>query len=139
MTRPRAIRFKLCVTHGIDLSRLSHAEKDDLILSLFGRLGAALARIADLEKRLAVFERPPKTPDNSSLPPSTGQKFERPAGDKLPRRSRPGVGRMLEPNPDRVVDATLDACPRCATVFPVEQQAPQQVYDRIELPTIRPA
>jgi len=126
------------VTHGIDLSRLSHAEKDDLILSLFGRLDAALARIADLEKRLAVFERPPKTPDNSSLPPSTGQKFERPAGDKLPRRSRPGVGRMLEPNPDRVVDATLDACPHCAAAFPVEQQAPQQVYDRIELPPIRP-
>jgi len=28
----------LCVTHGIDLSTLSRAEKDDLILSLFGRL-----------------------------------------------------------------------------------------------------
>jgi len=126
------------VTHGIDLSRLSHAEKDDLILSLFARLDAALARIADLEKRLAVLERPPKNPDNSSLPPSKGQQFERPAGDKLPRRSRPGVGRMLEPNPDRVVDATLDACPHCAAAFPMEQQAPQQVYDRVELPPIRP-
>ena len=138
MTRLRAGRFKLCVTHGIDLGRLSHAEKDDLILSLFGRLDAALARIADLEKRLAVLERPPKTPDNSSLPPSKGQKFERPADDKMPRRSRPGVGRMLEPNPDRVVDATLDACPHCAAAFPMEPQALQQVYDRIELPPIRP-
>ena len=138
MTRLRAGRFKLCVTYGIDLGRLSHAEKDDLILSLFGRLDAALARIADLEKRLAVLERPPKTPDNSSLPPSKGQKFERPADDKMPRRSRPGVGRMLEPNPDRVVDATLDACPHCAAAFPMEQQALQQVYDRIELPPIKP-
>lgn len=126
------------MTYGIDLGRLSHAEKDDLILSLFGRLDAALARIADLEKRLAVLERPPKTPDNSSLPPSKGQKFERPADDKMPRRSRPGVGRMLEPNPDRVVDATLDACPHCAAAFPMEQQALQQVYDRIELPPIKP-
>jgi hypothetical protein len=31
------------VTQGIDLSTLSHAEKDELILSLFGRLEAALA------------------------------------------------------------------------------------------------
>ena len=126
------------MTHGIDLSTLSHAEKDDLILSLFARLDAALGRIADLEKRLAVLERPPKNPDNSSLPPSKGQKSERPAGDKPARRSRPGVGRMLEPNPDRVVDATLDACPHCAAAFPVDRQTPQQVYDRIELPPIRP-
>ena len=129
------------MTHGIDLSTLSHAEKDDLILSLLplvGRLDAALARIADLEKRLAVFERPPKNPDNSSLPPSKGQKPDRPAGDKPPRKSRPGVGRALQANPDRVVDARLDACPHCAAAFPAEQQTPQLVYDRIELPPIRP-
>ena len=85
-----------------------------------------------------VFERPPKNPDNSSLPPSTGQKPDRPAGDKPPRKSRPGVGRALEPNPDRIVDARLDACPHCAAAFPAEQQTPQQVYDRIELPPIKP-
>ena len=80
----------------------------------------------------------PKTPDNSSLPPSKGQKPDRPTGDKPPRKSRPGVGRALEPNPDRIVDARLDACPNCAAAFPAEQQTPQQVYDRIELPPIKP-
>jgi transposase len=54
-----------------DLSRLSHAEKDVLILALFQRLEAAERRIAELEARLG---EPPKTPDNSSLPPSKGQK-----------------------------------------------------------------
>jgi transposase len=129
------------VTHGIDLSRLSHAEKDALILSLLplvGQLEAALARIAELEKRLAVVEWPAKTPDNSSLSPSKGQKPDRSTGDKPPRRSRPGVGRALEPNPDRIVDARLDACPHCAAAFPTEQQTPQQVYDRIELPQTKP-
>ena len=129
------------MTPEIDLSKLTVAEKDDLILSLLplvGQLEAALARIAELEKRLAAFERPPKTPDNSSLPPSKGQKSDRPAGDKPPRKSRPGVGRALEPNPDRIVDARLDACPHCAAAFPAEQQTPQQVYDRIELPPIKP-
>ena len=106
---------------GIDLAKLSHAEKDELILSLLplvGRLEAALARITDLEKRLAAYERPPKNPGNSSMPPSKGQKPNRAEGDKPPRKGRPGVGRMLEPNPDRVVDATLDACPHCAASFP---------------------
>jgi len=129
------------VTPDIDLSKVTVAEKDALILSLLplvGQLQAALARIAELEVRLAKFERPGKTPDNSSLPPSKGQKPDRPAGDKPPRKSRPGVGRTLHPDPDRVVDAALDACPHCAAAFPVEQQSPQQVYDRIELPPIKP-
>ena len=126
------------VTPEIDLAKLSHAEKDHLILSLVGRLDAALARITDLEKRLAAYERPPKNPDNSSMPPSRGQKSDHPQGDKPPRRSRPGVGRHLEPNPDRVVDASLEVCPHCAAAFAFDQQTPQQVYDRIELPPIKP-
>lgn len=129
------------MTAEIDLSTLSHAEKDALILSLLalvGQLEAALAWIADLEKRLGEFERSAQTPDNSSLPPAKGQKRDRPAGDRPPRKSRPGVARALEANPDRVVDATLDACPHCAAAFPAGQQTPQLVYDRIELPPIRP-
>jgi transposase len=129
------------VTPEIDLSKLTVAEKDALILTLLplvGRLEAALARIAELEKRLSAFERPPKNPDNSSLPPSKGQKSDRPTGDKPPRKSRPGFGRALEPNPDRIVDARLNACPHCAAAFPAEQQTPQQIYDRIELPPIKP-
>lgn len=85
---------------GIDLSALSHADKDALVASLLplvGKLRAALARIAELEKRLAAFERPPKNPDNSSVPPSRGQKSDRPTGDKPSRTSRPGVGRALVP------------------------------------------
>ncbi len=126
---------------GIDLSKLTAAEKDALILSLLplaGQLEAALARVAELEARLARFERPGKTSDNSSLPPSKGHKPDRPSGGTPPRRSRPGFGRALEANPDRVVDAMLDACPHCAIAFPAGQQTPQQVYDRIELPPVRP-
>jgi transposase len=125
----------------IDLSKLTVTEKDALILSLLplvGQLEAALARIAELEKRLAKYERPAKTPDNSSLPPSKGQKSDQPTPPKPPRKSRPGFGRALEPNPDRVVDARLDACPHCAATWSHAAQTPQQVYDRIELPPIKP-
>ncbi len=130
------------MTPAFDLSKLTVAEKDALILSLLpliGQLEAALARIADLEARLAKFEAPPRTPDNSSLPPSKGQKTDSPAvGPKPPRKGRPGVARTLEPNPDRVVEARLDACPHCAAAFPEERQAPAHVYDRIEMPPIKP-
>ena len=129
-----------------DFSKLSHAEKDALILALSVQLCAAQeriaaqdARIAALEARLEELTRPPKTPDNSSKPPSQGQKQDRvPPSDRRARKSRPGVGRTLHPNPDRVVDARLAVCPKCQAVFPETAQTPQQVYERIELPPIKP-
>jgi transposase len=54
-----------------NLDHLSHAQKDALIRALWQRLDVAERRIAELEVRLA---EPGKTPDNSSLPPSKGQK-----------------------------------------------------------------
>ena len=69
-----------------DLSQLSHAEKDALILALWQRLEAAERRIAELEAKLA---EPPKTPDNSSLPPSKGQKPNR-AEKTTAQRPAPG-------------------------------------------------
>ena len=129
-----------------DLTKLSHAEKDALILALIAQLAAAHeriaaqdARIAALEARIDELSRPPKTPDNSSKPPSQGQKQNRTASaDRPSRKSRPGVGRMLHPEPDRVVDAKLAACPNCQAAFPAGAQTPQRVYERIELPPIKP-
>ena len=88
------------MTQPPDLSKLSYAEKDVLILALFARLNAAHERIAALEARLDELTRPPKTPDNSSKPPSQGQKPNRSDGEpRQPREGRPGVGRALHPNP----------------------------------------
>jgi transposase len=143
LTRSRATRFNLGVTPHIELSKLTETEKDALILALLplvSQLEAAQKRIAALEAQVEALTRPPKTPDNSSKPPSQGQKSNRPqpGDDTPPRKPRPGVGRALHPNPDRVVDATLAACPHCRRAFPAEWQTPQQVYDRIELPPIKP-
>ena len=129
-----------------DLSALSHAEKDTLIVALFAQLASAHERIAAQDARILVLEarldeltRPPKTPDNSSTPPSQGQKQDRPSPIERPvRKSRPGVGRALHPNPDQRFDAMLAACPKCNAAFPEASQTPQQVYERIELPPIKP-
>ena len=119
-----------------DLTRLTDAEKNALILALFAQLASAHEKIAALEARVNELTQPPKTPDNSSKPPSQGQKQDRatPDGECPPRKGRPGVGRTLHPNPDRVIDARLSACPKCEAAFPEASQTPQQVYERIELP-----
>jgi transposase len=94
-------------------TQLSHADKDALIAVLTARLAKADeritaqdARIAALEARLDKLTRPPKTPDNSSKPPSQGQKEDRSTAGagRLPRKSRPGMGRTLHPHPDRTID-----------------------------------
>ena len=54
------------------------------------------------------------------------------------RARAPGFGRTLHPNPDRVFDAVLTACPKCQAAFPATSQIPQQIYERIELPPIKP-
>ena len=130
------------MTPIIDLAAMTHAEKDALILSLLPRvaqLEAALLKIAALEARIEELTRPPKTPDNSSTPPSKAPKPDRSVQKELRRRRvRPGVARALAENPDCVVDAHLAACPSCQAAFPAATQTPQNVYDRIDLPPVRP-
>ena len=62
-----------------DLDHLSHAEKDALIRALWAQVQSLTARVAVLEARL---DEPSKTPDNSSLPPSKGQKPNQPEKTK---------------------------------------------------------
>src|SRR4249919_763318 len=86
------------------------AGRDERIDELLAQVKALSARIAELEAKCG---RPPKTPDNSSLPPSRGQKANtEPPAVKQPRKGRPGVARKLAVNPDarRRFFAELCAC-----------------------------
>ncbi len=119
-----------------DLSRLDDAAKDALILALLEQNRALAARVADLEARLNA---PPKTPDNSSTPPSKGQKANRAERRAAARREgRPGVSRKLAQRPDEVRDAFAAACPHCACALCEADQADAHEYDRIDIPPIRP-
>ena len=100
------------------------------------QISALTARIAELEAKLAT---PPKTPDNSSLPPSKGQKANLPnPAKKSPRPSRPGVARALAEHPDKTIEATLTACPHCDHALGPTDQPEIHAYDHIDLPPIRP-
>ena len=130
-----------------DLSLLSHAEKDALIHALWARLELAEARLAAAEKRIAELEarlgEPPKRPDNSSLPPSRGQKPNRPetAPRKGPRKGslgREGGGRPLAETPDQTVIAKPAHCQHCRAALTDADQRLAQRYDKIDLPPIKP-
>jgi transposase len=96
---------------------------------------ALLARIAELEAKLG---QPPKTPDNSSLPPSRGQKANaEPAAPKPQRKGRPGVARQLAENPDATRRFYAERC-RCGAVLDAAGQDLAKEYDHIDIPPIRP-
>src|SRR5215217_3523412 len=95
-----------------DLSSLSPAEEDALIRALWEQVRALTEQVATLTARVAELEArrnwkpggtgsqaelearrgvPPKTPDNSSLPPSWGKK---PGRDDRPNRTGPRRGSL---------------------------------------------
>jgi transposase len=96
---------------------------------------ALLARVAELEAKLG---QPPKTPDNSSLPPSRGQKANaEPPASKPPRKGRPGVSRQLAENPDATRRVYAERC-TCGAVLGESGQSLAKEYDHIDIPPIRP-
>jgi hypothetical protein len=84
-------------------------ELSDQNKNLLEHISALLARIAELEARAG---KPPKTPTNSSQPPSSGQKANvaDKSGKKKCRKGRPGVARELCPNPDVTRDFFAERC-----------------------------
>jgi transposase len=96
---------------------------------LLARIDELLARIAELEGRAG---KPPKTPTNSSVPPSRGQKTNvAGASGKKSRKGRPGVTRELCPNPDVTRNIYVEGVP------PVDQVL-AHAYDHVEIPPTKP-
>ena len=87
------------------------------------------ARVAELEAKLGL---PPKTPDNSSVPPSKGQKPSEPTAAKDKAKPHAGAHRPLHPNPTSKRE--VFACRRqgCGADVSGVAQSPCETYDRIE-------
>jgi transposase len=130
----------------VNSAALANFSRDDLIALILAQheqiaaqaqqISALTMRIAELEAKLTA---PAKTPDNSSLPPSKGQKPNLPEpAEKKSRPSRPGVARALAEHPDTIIEAMLDACPHCQHALTSADQPEIHAYDHIDLPPIRP-
>jgi transposase len=136
------------------LDRLSREELLDLLLrqvELVGRQQEELAereavierrdeKIRELEDELAQFRRPVKTPENSSVPPSRGQKANRAEGRYRrpgPKRRHVGVSRRRS-EPDVVVECRPSACGGCGE--PLSQTDGRRVGQSqvTDLPVVQP-
>ena len=131
------------MSNDLDLGNLSHAEKDELILTLSARLDAALKLILELQARIDDLTRLGKTPDNSSVPPSKGQKSNRDnktarPGLRAGSIGRQGGGRELTATPDQTVIARAARCQHCKTALADADQKLDARYDKIDLPEVRP-
>ncbi len=132
-----------------DLATLDIAAKDELILAqaetiallqkqvdtLVRQVGILTKRVAELEAKLG---QPPKTPDNSSLPPSRGQKPNEDGGQKPKGKPHKGSARALHPDPTRTLDVRAEHCPHCAADVSAASQMAFERYDRIEIADIKP-
>src|SRR5437899_3085834 len=104
-----------------ELAKLSKDELIALGLAHAAQIEELTRRVAELEAKLGG---PPKTPDNSSIPPSQGRKpsrAERRAAKK--RKGRPGVFRALAPNPDRIIESVAERCPHCEHTLTAADQS----------------
>jgi transposase len=110
------------------LVALGREELVELVLGL-------AARVAELEARLGG---PPKTPGNSSVPPSAGFKANR--AERRARRRRgghDGISRRRQA-PDVVVRCRPERCDGCGAALPVSGQRRVGRSQVVELPPTRP-
>jgi transposase len=130
-----------------DLSSLSHDEKDALIQGLWAQVQALTAQVATLTARVGELEArlgvPPKTPSNSSLPPSRGRKPNRddkPArcGPRQGSLGRKGGGRLLAETPDETVTAHPSRCAHCQAALAAADLMLTARFDKVDLPTVTP-
>src|ERR1700683_2241319 len=99
----------------MDRDALDSLDREGLIgviLTQFEQFTAELAALRSENAELrsenaelrAKLNLPPKTPENSSVPPSRGQKPSAWAKDRPKRKPHAGAHRPLHPNPTRTGD-----------------------------------
>ena len=107
---------------------------------LWAQVQALTARVAALEAKANL---PPKTPDNSSLPPSQGKKPNRegkPArcGPRQGSLGRKGGGRLLAEAPDEAVIARPSRCAHCQAALAEADLTLTARFDKVDLPKVAP-
>ena len=110
--------------------------------SLLGRIDELLSQIKTLNARIAELEsklgEPKKTPDNSSLPPSSAHKPNgEPPPAKIRRKGHAGVARALCENPDVTRRVFAEQC-TCGKALDITTQTVARAWDHIDLPPIKP-
>jgi transposase len=119
------------------LDSLDREQLIEIILAQAAMIEPLTRRIAELEARLGL---PPKTPDNSSVPPSQGRKASSPPAVKRRRgrKGRPGSHRAMAVNPTQELEMKAACCLHCRADVSEVRQWLCEAYDHVELPPIEP-
>jgi transposase len=121
---------------------LSQAEAIERLTREVAELRADNARLqADNAELRAKLNLPPKTPENSSTPPSqvnkvSGDESETSEGKR--RKPHAGAYRPLHPNPTAKRNVFASSCQHCGAFFLDTPQFVCEAYDHIEIPPIVP-
>src|SRR5688572_3868818 len=111
----------------------------ELVLELQRANAALIARVAELEARLARLDSPPRTPGNSSVPPSQARKpnrAERRGKKRGAKRGHVGASRPRA-EPDATITCRPTTCRGCAAQLPPEGQRRIGRSQIEELPVVR--
>src|SRR5215213_3243483 len=144
------------MTRPADLPKLGLKDRDALIPAVFTQLAVLKDRVEQLaaenaglcaeNARLraenaalqAKLTLPPKTPGNSSVPPSRGHKASAPSTSPAKKTPHAGAHRALHPHPTSQRDCLARHCQHCGSDVSGAAQVLCEVDDRIEMPTIEP-
>jgi transposase len=122
-----------------DLESLDREQLMEIILAQSEMIDQLMKRVSDLEAKLNL---PPKTPGNSSVPPSHGRKASgaEPSAPVSRRRRKGHIGshRGLHPQPTRTLEMKASSCQHCGAQVSDTSQKLCEAYDHIELPPIQP-
>ena len=127
------------------LRNLSKDELIELVLELYAMNEKLREENAQLRKRVAKLEkqlkRPPKTPKNSSVPPSAGRKANRRRSSKQRKRGaqkgHKGTSRRRS-EPDVTVECRVDTCPDCGADLANVDQDLLGSTQVVEIPPVEP-
>src|SRR5215210_6587510 len=122
----------------MDRAGLDELDREALIAIILRQQETIERLVADAAELKAQIGQPPKTPGNSSVPPSVGFKANR--AERRSRKRRPGhdgISRRRQ-QPDVIVRCRPTICQGCGEPLPLRGQRRVGRSQVVELPPIRP-
>jgi transposase len=122
----------------MDRAGLDELDREALIAIILRQQETIERLVADAAELKAQIGQPPKTPGNSSVPPSVGFKANR--AERRSRKRRPGhdgISRRRQ-QPDVIVRCRPTICQGCGEPLPLNGQRRVGRSQVVELPPIRP-
>jgi transposase len=122
----------------MDRAGLDELDREALIAIILRQQETIERLVADAAELKAQIGQPPKTPGNSSVPPSVGFKANR--AERRSRKRRPGhdgISRRRQ-QPDVIVRCRPTICQGCGEPLPLSGQRRVGRSQVVELPPIRP-